>query len=58
MRYYLYNYENGREHLVAQGESYESVKSIVESSRDFFKNGYVIYEARKKEDTCSFSICV
>jgi hypothetical protein len=56
MRYYLYNYENGREHFVAYGDSYESVKSIVESSRDFFKNGYVIYEARKKEDTCSFSI--
>jgi hypothetical protein len=56
MRYYLYNYENGREHFVAYGDSYESVKSIVESSRDFFKNGYVIYEARKKEDTRSFSV--
>ena len=46
MRYYLYNYENGREHLVAQGFTYDSVKSIVDSSEDFFKDGYVIYEAK------------
>lgn len=46
MKYYLYNYENGREHLIAQGLTKESVKSIVDSSPDFFKDGYVIYEAK------------
>ena len=46
MKYYLYNYENGREHLVAQGFTYDSVKGIVDSSEDFFKDGYVIYEAK------------
>ena len=45
MKYYLYNYENGREHLIAQGSTKESVRSIVENSPDFFKNGYAIYEA-------------
>ena len=46
MKYYLYNYENGREHLVAQGLTKESVKSVVENTPEFFKDGYVIYEAK------------
>ena len=39
MKYYLYNYENGREHLIAQGLTKESVKSIVDSSPDIIKDG-------------------
>jgi hypothetical protein len=49
MKYYLYNYENGREHLIAQGSTKESVRSVVENSPDFFKNGYAIYEVNVVE---------
>lgn len=49
MKYLLYNYENGREHLVAQGGTLESMRSIVDNSVGFFKDGYVIYEAKVVE---------
>ena len=49
MKYLVYNYENGREHLVAEASSYDGAKSIVKNSQNFFKDGYVIYEAKVVE---------
>ena len=49
MKYIVYNYENGREHMVAETSSLEGARSLVENSRDFFKDGYVIYEKKVVE---------
>lgn len=47
MSYLVYNIEDsGREHLVVETETFESAISTIENSRDFFRNGYKIYEKK------------
>ena len=50
MSHLIYNFENSREHLVAETESYDSAIKTVEDSANFFRNGYRIYEKKLVEE--------
>lgn len=41
--YLLTRFENGHEVEVCYGSTFEGMKKIIESSEDFFKDGYSIY---------------
>lgn len=42
--YLLTRFENGHEVEVCYGSTLEGVKSVIESSEGFFKDGYSIYK--------------
>ncbi len=49
MKYVLKRIENGREVNAAEGDSLSGMRKLVENSKEFFKEGYVIYEMKAVE---------
>ena len=47
--YLLTRFENDRETEICRGTSLEGLRSLVENSKRFFKNGYCIYELKLVE---------
>ena len=47
--YLLTRFENDRETEICRGTSVEGLRSLVENSKGFFKNGYCIYELKLVE---------
>ena len=51
MSYQLYSInKDGKEHLIVESSTYDGVKSVLNNSPLFFRNGYKIYEKNLIEE--------